>query len=115
MTGQYRCHIKSVVYLATCSKCKIQYVGQTGRRFYDRIMEHLRYIKKGIHALGGHFLGKCDSKYLLVQIIEKVTPDSEHLRLQREKHWIERLDTKIPHGLNTMIELGTLDRIRTTE
>ena len=103
MTGQYGCQTKSIVYLATCTKCKIQYVGQSGRRFYDRIMEHLRYIKKGTMSLGEHFSGKCDSKYLLVKVIEKVTPDSEHLRLQREKHWIERLDTKVPYGLNRLV------------
>ena len=50
-------------------------------------------------ALGEHFCGKYDSKYLLVKVIEKVTPDSEHLRLQRKKYWIERLDTKVPYGL----------------
>ena len=79
-----------------------QYVGQSGRRFYDRIMEHFRYIRKGSNALGEHYKGKCKSKNLLVQIIERVIPDSEHLRLQREKFWIEGLDTKKPYGLNTM-------------
>ena len=54
-------------------------------------------------ALGEHFKGKCDSKYLLVQVIEKVTPNSEHLRLQREKDWIEKLDTKVPYGLNRLV------------
>ena len=86
----------------------MQYVGQSGRRFYDRIMEHLWYIRRGIHALGEHFKGKCDSKYLLVQVIEKVTPDSEHLRLQREKYWIEKLDTKVPYGLNRTVSLWKL-------
>ena len=56
-------------------------------------------------ALGEHFKGKCDSKYLLVQVIEKVTPNSEHLRLQREKYWIEKLDTKVPYGLNRLVSL----------
>ena len=100
MTSQYVCHTTSVIFLASCSKCKIQYVGQSGRRFYDRIMEHLRYIRKGTMMLGD--VG-CDSKYLLVQVIEKVTPNSEHLRLQREKYWIEKLDTKVPYGLNRMV------------
>ena len=45
-------------------------------------------------------LEKCD---LLVKVIEKVTTDSEHLRLQREKYWIERLDTKVPYGLNRLV------------
>ena len=56
-------------------------------------------------ALGEHFKGKCDSKYLLVQVIEKVTPNSENLRLQREKYWIEKLDTKLPYGLNRLVSL----------
>ena len=102
MTTQYGCQTSSVIYLASCSKCKSQYVGQSGRRFYDRIMEHLRYIRNGKHALGEHFAAGCDSKYLLVKVIEKVTPDSEFLRLQREKYWIHRLETKTPRGMNTM-------------
>ena len=80
MTGQYGYQTTSVTYLANCSKCK------TGTKFYDRIMEHLQYIRNGKMALGEHFKGKCESKYLLVQVIEKVTPASEHLRLQREKY-----------------------------
>ena len=62
----------------------------------------IRYIRKGIHALGEHFKGKCDSKYLLVQVIEKVIPDSEAFRELREKYWMEKLDTKKPYGLNTV-------------
>ena len=105
MTGQYCCQTTSIVYLATCTQCKIQHVGQSGRRFHDRIMEHLRYIRHGQHALGNHYSGRCESKNLLVKVIEKVTPDSEHLRLQREKYWIEKLGTKIPFGLNTLVSL----------
>ena len=104
MVGQYGCHTKGIIHLASCSKCKIQYVGQSGRTFYDRIMEYLRYIRHGKNALGEHFdKGKCESKFLLVQVIEKVTPNSEHMRLQREKYWIQRLDTKVSRGLNTMV------------
>ena len=59
---------------------------------------------KNKNALGKHFdKGKCESKFLLVQVIEKVTPNSEHMRLQREKYWIQRLDTKVSRGLNTMV------------
>ena len=105
MTGQYGCQTTSIIYLASCSKCKIQYVGQSGRMFYDRIMEHLRYIRNGKMALGEHLKGKCDRKYLLVQVIGKVAPNSEHLRLQSEKVWIEKLDTKVQYGLNRLVSL----------
>ena len=56
MTDQFGCKSHSIVYLATCEKCKNQYVGQTGRTFHERVMEHLRYIKAGINALGEHYL-----------------------------------------------------------
>ena len=67
------------------------------------MIELLRYIWKGINTLGEHFKSGCDRKYLLIQVIEKVTPNSEHLRLQREKYWIEKLDTKVPYGLNRLV------------
>jgi hypothetical protein len=35
-----------------------------------------------------------------VQIIEKVTPNTPTYRLEREDHWIKKLATKIPLGLN---------------
>ena len=103
MNGAFGCHTTGVIYLTICTKCKKQYVGQTGRTFYERIMEHLRCIKNETKVWGEHFQNsKCKSKDFLVQVIEKVTPNSETLRLQREKFWINQLDTKKPFGLNTI-------------
>ena len=34
------CEISNVVYCITCNKCKDQYVGETIRKFRDRIYEH---------------------------------------------------------------------------
>ena len=101
MVGQFGCHTTGIIYLVTCSNCRKQYVGQTGRKFYDRVMEHLRYIKNGTKTLGLHFKeNTCESKDMLVQVIEKVMPDTESLRLQRELYWIQKLDTMAPYGLN---------------
>ena len=103
MTGEFGCNSKGIIYLAKCSNCQNQYVGQTGRRFHDRIMEHLRYIKNGTQALGIHFKDTtCESKDLLVQVIEKVVPNTDPMRLQREKFWIKKLDTKV-NGLNRTV------------
>ena len=33
-------------------------------------------------------------------IIEKVIPNTPHMRLQRENYWIQTLNTKTPRGLN---------------
>ena len=104
MTAQFGCQSQNVVYLATCEQCKIQYVGQTGRKLHERIMEHLRYIKSGINALGIHYLNsrRCESgRDLKFQVIEKVYPELEANRLQRESFWIRKLDTK-ESGLNTL-------------
>ena len=37
-----------------------------------------------------------------VQIIEKVTPNTELLRLEREEFWIRKLATKKPFGMNVL-------------
>ena len=101
INGEFTCHTQGVVYLTTCAKCGKQYVGQTGRSLNTRIKEHLCNIRKGEQVSGihynspGHLHG-----HMQVQIIEKVTPNNELYRLEREEHWIKTLVTKIPFGLN---------------
>ena len=66
-------------------------------------MEHLRYIKAGKHALGDHYKNskRCDpNRDLKFQVIEKVFPDDEQMRLHRERFWIERLNVLEPNVLN---------------
>ena len=92
-----------MIYLTTCLKCKKQYVGQTTRKLQQRIREHTADIKSnkdtvsGIHYnLPGHSLAN-----FIVQIIEKVIPNTPHMLLEREKMGIQRPNTLIPHGLNS--------------
>ena len=101
MTGLYGCHtIGVIIYMISCLKCKKQYVGQTGRSFYLRGMEHLRSVRAGEKTIGMHFFSNCKSGDMKIQIIEKVFPNNEPFRLERERYWIEKLKTKDPHGLN---------------
>ena len=100
MKGLYGCHTIGVIYMISCLKCKKQYVGQTGRNFYLRGMEHLRSVKAGVKTIGMHFSSNCKSDDMKIQIIEKVFPNNEPFRLERERYWIEKLKTKDPHGLN---------------
>ena len=75
-----------VCYLTTCAKCKKQYIGQTGRSFHDRIREHMYDIKKGVKTSGLHYAQKGhDHLDFQVQIIEKVFPNTNHYRLEREE------------------------------
>ena len=87
--------------MITCTKCNVQYLGQTGRRFVDRVKEHLYYIRKKKDATGTHFSTDTHTNSdMKVQIIEKVMPNSVNMRLERESMWINKLATKRPYGIN---------------
>jgi hypothetical protein len=82
-------------------KCTKQYVGQTGRMFGKRMMEHLNYIYHKKEATGVHFSStNHNHNDFQVQIIEKVSPNTVNYRLEREEFWIKTLGTKTPLGLN---------------
>ena len=40
------CELSDIVYLITCKKCLIYYVGETGRAFRSRIYEHKLSVNK---------------------------------------------------------------------
>ena len=76
-------------------------MGQTGRTLKHRIGEHVRDVRKGEKTSGTHYnLPDHVHAHMKVQIIEKVTLDSEFHRLEREDFWIKKLATKAPFGLN---------------
>ena len=97
----YTCRTAGVVYLINCLKCGKQYVGETGRELYKRGREHIYNIENNKEAVGTHFnLPGHALHHFSIQIIEKVVPESEFMRLERESMWIRKLETKFPRGLN---------------
>ena len=102
MKGEFNCNTTGVVYLTSCLKCGIQYVGQTKRKFADRIREHwLSIVNKKDTANGLHFNSKGHSvDDFRAMVLEKVMPNSNAFLLEREDKWIKTLDTKDPLGLN---------------
>ena len=101
LNGLFTCATNGVIYLISCQKCPKQYVGQTGRTFGKRIMEHLNYIYHKKEATGTHFSSQNHNHNdFKVQVIEKVTPNTVTYRLEREDYWIKTLGTKVPLGLN---------------
>ena len=99
--GFFTCATSGVVYLTSCLKCNLQYVGQTGRKFGTRMMEHLNNIFHKRETNGIHFTSPNHRHSdFVVQVIEKVSPNSVNLRLEREEFWIKRLGTRAPLGLN---------------
>jgi hypothetical protein len=104
VTGSMNCKTNNIIYLITCTKCNIQYVGETGRCLSERLTDHRSNIKSkkitpiAIHFnTPGHALG--DLKALA---IEKITETDDPLRKRKlqEALWQKKLGTVYPHGLN---------------
>ena len=72
------CHSPNVVYLLTCSNCKLQYVGDTALKISERFNWHRSCFKYPAHygfckRLSNHFSeGLCKNANYSVQIIEKL-------------------------------------------
>ena len=98
------CDSKNIIYVITCKKCNVQYVGETSRNLRERLTDHRSNIKSYKHtAISSHFsqinhgIGDLD-----IVPIEKIpdNPNSLLTRKQREKFWILKLGTQHPLGLN---------------
>ncbi|OCT80527.1 hypothetical protein XELAEV_18027338mg [Xenopus laevis] len=109
------CNTTYVVYLLTCKKCNIQYVGSTFRNLKCRMREHIHSIESHSTSttVSRHFLdcNNSDIKYLKIQGIEKIYESSRggdkisKLR-HREAYWIFTLDTRQPKGLNLRFDIA---------
>jgi hypothetical protein len=96
------CNTNGIIYLITCKRCNVQYVGETERRLKDRLNAHRSNITtKQKTAVAIHFNNYRHSyKDLKIMPIENVTNNSKQVRQEREKFWIKTLKTNYPNGLN---------------
>lgn len=101
------CDDKCLIYLLTCKKCGIQYVGQTTDKFryrWNNYKSCYRKACKGIEVpqqhLHEHFLSENhggleeDVEITLIDKTDSSDPTT------REQFWIYRLNTLSPQGLN---------------
>ena len=100
--GCFNCKSKNVIYVLSCTKCGLQYVGQTGNSFNERFRAHLtdirqRNVQKPV-AL--HYTSTDHSANNVVATIVTQTTGDLNLRLRTEETWIQRLKTRLPTGLN---------------
>uniref|UniRef100_A0A803JQE7 Reverse transcriptase domain-containing protein n=1 Tax=Xenopus tropicalis TaxID=8364 RepID=A0A803JQE7_XENTR len=109
------CNTHHVVYLLTCARCSIQYVGCTIRSLKCRMREHIGHIvaKNGNSPVSRHFINCCngDDSLLQIQVIDRILPDERDsdlwTRLLRaEVKWIFLLGTRHPHGLNSAFDIN---------
>ena len=116
----YTCKSNNLVYLITCTLCGAQYVGQTqhtiARRFQDHRLQIRHalnwskapesYKEKGKTNVSHHFSqGHHNLSHVKVNVLEfiKAKPDSDlalQLRLASETHWMYKLRTLSPFGIN---------------
>ena len=103
----FDCDSEGVVYLITCKKCGLQYVGNTVTSFRLRFNNHkssmMRYGKEQ-RGMGGqkpyaHFYtegheGLMDLEIQVIDVTDVSRPN------ERETFWIEKLNTYCPRGLN---------------
>ena len=104
-----QCTTRNVIYLLTCSVCKIQYVGETKNAFRRRFGDHKGYIRRNENQPTAlHINGHSDpNKHYIPKILEVIRKDPNHpnttaLRKKREVFWIYRLRTLLPQGLNKL-------------
>ena len=96
------CNSSNIIYLITCSKCKIQYVGETNRKLKDRLNDHKSNIRTNKEtAIAIHFRSALHNiHHLQIQPISQITTPNYIARLKEEKYWTDKLNTYYPNGLN---------------
>ncbi len=120
------CHYPNVIYLLTCNNCATQYVGETVCPISESFSNHnnvIHDLAKGITCgckkLPEHFnTGLCKGSKYTVRILEKlegngrigpgardpIDQTSKRIRRAREKHWMLKLRTVFPFGLNDKVD-----------
>src|SRR5262249_55408736 len=106
--GSPNCLSKNVIYVITCKKCRVQYVGETSMTLRDRMRCHKKFILGQKHHtyVVRHFNSAGHSiNDLQIQIIETLAAGCNKRDLEnREDFWIRVLNTAYPFGLNDKIK-----------
>ena len=95
-----RCMTTGVIYLLTCRRCQKQYVGQTAKTMRERLARHRVKFRTAPMSVYSHFRRYHHLDVLDVSVTLLARETDENLRTEREKQWIQRLETTIPKGLN---------------
>ena len=102
LTEDLDCSSEDIIYLITCSKCNIQYVGETGNPLRVRMNAHRHCIRANRDTpIGVHFNSRGHNvSHLSVMPIEKLNTNCINDRRTKEYFWQLTLGTIFPKGLN---------------
>ena len=114
------CNSCNLIYLITCKKCALQYVGETCQKLRERFNLHNTCIAHpekdhNCRILSEHFSkGSCKGATYTVKVIEKlegsgrcsngeIDPAVTVIRRKKETEWMLKLRTVFPYGLNDRV------------
>ena len=113
------CATQNVIYLISCKKCGIQYVGETSQALRSRMNNHRHKLNQMCDLF--LYLHFCSNDHneddITIMPIEEVSLEEGECfslaskRLQREEYWYKELATIYPYGLNDNVKnLGNISK-----
>lgn len=99
--GYIDCNSTNLIYMITCTKCRLQYIGQTSNSLSRRYTEHIHTIRrKEDVSLSNHYNSKqhCINDLTIVGLETNARPLTTRLKL--ESAYIRIFETVHPKGLN---------------
>ena len=89
------CETSNVIYMIQCTKCNLQYIGETKRRLKERFNGHRRPIINNSSynptAVSRHFItGNHTVNHMLLIPLEKLYTNRDSVRKAREAFLIHR-------------------------
>ena len=120
ITQILNCKSKNVIYLVTCKKCNVQYVGSTMNLKFAFATTSLPWsLKKRTCEVAIHFNKEphtlADFEFSISEQLCNLSDNNNSLDdrlLTREAFWCAQLCTLRPHGLNKRCEFNSRNRIR---
>ena len=114
-TGQFfkvkfrtSCKSSNIVYLITCRRCGLQYVGETSQPLHARINGHrfdITHRRTDVSPVADHFNSGAHSESdMTVMVIELSSSRDPCLRKVKEGRWIRTLETSSPSGMNLRVD-----------
>ena len=101
--GCFNCKAENAIYVLSCQKWGLHYVGQTGNTFNERLRGHLAdNNKKWQWSEAGLLLPhiRFPQRQDVTATIVTTTAANVNIRLRTEEAWIPTLRTHQPLGLN---------------
>ena len=113
------CDSKNVIYLVSCKKCRLQYIGSTTTDFRIRFRNHKSAMltNKTTCEVAVHFNKTSQSlDDFSFQCIDQVhapndSNEIDRLLITKEAYWSAQLFSLAPHGLNKRKEFHSRNRI----